>query len=78
MTDSMLIKALRDPACLAQAGARDWERLIFEHEGVHVRLPLPNEPQAPVFEQHEDSEEHEAVEGQDGLEGHDDRAAHRS
>ncbi len=30
MTDSMLIKALRDPTCLAGAGARDWERLIFE------------------------------------------------
>ena len=30
MVASMLIKALRDLACLKQASARDWERLIYE------------------------------------------------
>ena len=30
MADSMLLKVLRDPACLKQADAHDWERLIFE------------------------------------------------
>ena len=36
MVASMLIKALRDPACLKQADARDWERLIFEAGGCEL------------------------------------------